>query len=689
MRQSDIALAYASKGIPVFPCNTSTKSPVPKEGFKAATTDEKTIKSWWRKNPNYLIATPNTSFTVVDVDNHNTCDAGRFLTDNALQRLFSASPDFEKAAVVRTMSGGIHLYFAPTDGVTRKINILPNIDLLGTGGYVILPDQKKYVCGFKLWENTDSLPAFPSDVFHSVVAEMETSTKLARQLKRDFKNGVKREEPLTTPDMHSVPKMTELAQSDRKVTNRSLSDFSEKKARKNSIDYKTGEIVFEQTPDMYKKNKTYKTDYSLVDEFVETGKIVLKPGDITSEKINALFHWPGIQVALAKMLGLESPESAEPRVMRSILPGHTDLRPSMGIRWSGDNTHIIVRDFANHFSDKYQQLDYNLVRLYATIKYGALVPRMKPPEFVVWFLRMMVEAGIIDVSSFKKRYALPIGGGAVYVRVAKGFQLLDAIKQLYRGYDGQSVFSDRFCAAWCGVEPSAGNRAKKMLVEGGYLHIEGEYDCSGGKRDDGFYNTKIFSIVDTKKIRELNNKKKLQKEIEQMAKIVTINGVGVSEGGYKTIKNFFEDQGVSNVPERKNMFVEVGLLEGAVKTEPPATDNSFVMTNLRLAITPSMATGKDSVLMLTGDCEELEELFWSQMEAYDQLPEDIRIISDEPLIGVVVCSDISEYDIDLEEMSVKLSDYLDDQLVLDTFFVRHTTHDGLFKYIMDGKEPMK
>lgn len=675
MKQSDIALTYARKGIPVFPCN-SNKRPVTKNGFLDATTDEKQIKSWWRKNPNYLIGSPNTSFTVLDLDDHDVCPSSKMLSDNAIHRMFSIT-DLSKSVVVTTLSGGRHFYFKKTEGVSRKIKILPNIDLLGEGGFVVLPDQKKYVASVPLWDNIDSLPEFPTKRFEKLVAELEPATKLARDLNKCHKTGTvyKKEEPKTRPDTEKTPKVLDVFD----------------KPPKESINYKTGEISFEQTPDMYKKQESFETDGSLLEEYVNTGVIKAREGCMTSARINALFHYPPIQVQLASYMGLEVPVSDKQKpLMRSVLPGHADVRPSMGVRWNKDNTHLIIRDFSNYFSDKYQQLDYNIVRLYSTIRYKALVPRMKAPEFVVWFLRMMVEAGIIDISGLKKKYSIPLGGDNVFSRVAKGFQLLDAIKRLYCGYDGTSTFSDRFCAAWCGIEPSAANRAKKGLVEGSYLNVEGVCDCSGGKRTDGFYNTKIFSIIDREKIAELNKSKKSEKEntlMKNKQRHMTLRGVTVSQQGYQTIKNFCADYKIENVPLKKNMFVEVGILEGLVQKEHPVTDNSFVMKDLRLVVSPSMKTGAETILMLTGECEELEELFDAEMESFENMDENVVVVSDEPMIGVVISSDFENNSLDIATLELKLKDYLEDQLILDTFFVRYTTSEALFGSILDGVEP--
>lgn len=66
----DHALGYAARGIPVFPLTPGSKKPLPgSHGFKEATTNEATIRSWWDANPNANIGLPTgVVFSVLDVD---------------------------------------------------------------------------------------------------------------------------------------------------------------------------------------------------------------------------------------------------------------------------------------------------------------------------------------------------------------------------------------------------------------------------------------------------------------------------------------------------------------------------------------------------------------------------------------------------------------------------------------------
>src|SRR6266542_926058 len=70
------ALAYASHGWPVFPCQPGGKEPATRHGFHDATTSPDRIRSWWRRQPaaNLAIATGRPGPDVLDIDQHG--DAG-------------------------------------------------------------------------------------------------------------------------------------------------------------------------------------------------------------------------------------------------------------------------------------------------------------------------------------------------------------------------------------------------------------------------------------------------------------------------------------------------------------------------------------------------------------------------------------------------------------------------------------
>jgi hypothetical protein len=159
------ALAYATHGLPVFPCRNDPanpaqhKKPLTKHGFKDATTDADAIRRWWRRWPNALIGLPtgaSSGVAALDLDTKNGKDG------------FAAVPDWERRSPVlaRTPSGGAHIYYQ-ADGAPHCTSdeIAVGVDTRGEGGYVIVPPSAGYswVNG-ELLTNLPALPAWPDDL---------------------------------------------------------------------------------------------------------------------------------------------------------------------------------------------------------------------------------------------------------------------------------------------------------------------------------------------------------------------------------------------------------------------------------------------------------------------------------------------------------------------------------------------
>jgi Bifunctional DNA primase/polymerase, N-terminal len=139
----DAALAYAAAGIPVFPCEPSTKQPigtlVPPDrdprgrgylkssgGFKKATTDPALIKEWWTFRPDAMLGLPTGAVSgvfVVDLDVPKKVKCGPLgeLTPDGLaswQKLRFSCETYE----LLTGGGGLHIYFKydPKRPITNK-----------------------------------------------------------------------------------------------------------------------------------------------------------------------------------------------------------------------------------------------------------------------------------------------------------------------------------------------------------------------------------------------------------------------------------------------------------------------------------------------------------------------------------------------------------------------------------------
>jgi hypothetical protein len=154
------ALAYASGRWPVFPTRPDAdpcpipgrcqcKAPVTPSGFKDATSDPEIIRGWWRRWPsaNVAIATGAPGPDVLDVDVKP--DGSGFAALNKLKR---AGLLTGAARLVRTRSGGLHVYYA---GTGQRGGALPghHLDFKATGGYVLAPPSRVHGKPYELLDH--------------------------------------------------------------------------------------------------------------------------------------------------------------------------------------------------------------------------------------------------------------------------------------------------------------------------------------------------------------------------------------------------------------------------------------------------------------------------------------------------------------------------------------------------------
>lgn len=123
-------------GQPIFPCKSTgakAKAPMTKKGLNDATLDVAQVKRWWSQHGNASIGIPTgIKWDVLDVDVKDGRD-GRV----HLPRLHRLGLLNGCQRVVQTPSGGWHLYFRCTPGLTNKAHALLGLDVRGKGGYVL------------------------------------------------------------------------------------------------------------------------------------------------------------------------------------------------------------------------------------------------------------------------------------------------------------------------------------------------------------------------------------------------------------------------------------------------------------------------------------------------------------------------------------------------------------------------
>lgn len=159
----DAALAYASRGWAVFPCNPKNKAPLVKPnhdaagneipdsgGVKRASIDPDVIVAWWREWPNAMIGLAcgrAAGVFVLDLDVEDDPDGAKLA---ALIRRLEAELGAALPAtwVAVTPRGGRHVYFdmpagEPIGNRSALLGKDSRIDVRGEDGYVILPPSAR------------------------------------------------------------------------------------------------------------------------------------------------------------------------------------------------------------------------------------------------------------------------------------------------------------------------------------------------------------------------------------------------------------------------------------------------------------------------------------------------------------------------------------------------------------------
>ena len=167
----DAAFGYVDRSAPwpLFPADAKTKRPLIATGrdhAEHASIDLETIRAWFGSEfTAFGMPTGAASGTVV-IDADAKHDGEQLLA--VLEAELGALP---RTHVVRTQSGGLHLYFAHPGGVRvrtgagpksplgRLLGELTGVDVRADGGIVILPPS----CGYRWIADEDGpLPALPA-----------------------------------------------------------------------------------------------------------------------------------------------------------------------------------------------------------------------------------------------------------------------------------------------------------------------------------------------------------------------------------------------------------------------------------------------------------------------------------------------------------------------------------------------
>lgn len=134
------ALAYANKGLAVFPLQPRGKTPLTKNGCRDATTDRKQIEAWWTKYPNANIGIAtgyiSAGLFVIDLDIDENKGINGYDTLRSWENKHGKIPDTWQSITGR---GGYHLFFWSLEPVHNRVNLMEGIDIRGEGGYIVAP----------------------------------------------------------------------------------------------------------------------------------------------------------------------------------------------------------------------------------------------------------------------------------------------------------------------------------------------------------------------------------------------------------------------------------------------------------------------------------------------------------------------------------------------------------------------
>lgn len=127
----DLALDYARRGVPVFPCETNGKRPLTPHGFKDRTRTTETIRAWWTRWPDANLGgcPGDVGCLGFDLDTEAAWATAR-------RYGLLAEPTLEV-----TTRNGVHLWFRVPPHLLRAHD-LHGVVVRGLAGYVVLPGSR-------------------------------------------------------------------------------------------------------------------------------------------------------------------------------------------------------------------------------------------------------------------------------------------------------------------------------------------------------------------------------------------------------------------------------------------------------------------------------------------------------------------------------------------------------------------
>ncbi len=163
-------------------------------------------------------------------------------------------------------------------------------------------------------------------------------------------------------------------------------------------------------------------------------------------------------------MGIEAPIGTKFRC-----PFHTpDAHPSAAIIRPTQSGIPFV--FADYHADD-ERKTWPLANVYFALKTGQKPDRLPKPSLLVWSLRLLAEAGVIEPPVVHAP-SLTDADTTTH-KVYQGFQELFALRQVTG--DRNAPFSWSFAGAWCGLTEREVSKAIKELIIRGYMRAIGKF----------------------------------------------------------------------------------------------------------------------------------------------------------------------------------------------------------------------
>lgn len=136
----DAALAYAARGMYVFPCKENQKIPKTRNGHLDATIDHHQINAWWSAHPNANIgiALAKSGLIAIDVDSHQA---------DCAWSAFSFGKEIPETLEQKSARGGHHYIFKASCGSQYPGELCRGVDIKHNGYILAEPsvfDGKRY-----------------------------------------------------------------------------------------------------------------------------------------------------------------------------------------------------------------------------------------------------------------------------------------------------------------------------------------------------------------------------------------------------------------------------------------------------------------------------------------------------------------------------------------------------------------